>query len=1551
MKSHISYYDDFLSPELRAEILETAEDYPGVPHLRHVGLTGGLENKASLMFVRDLYLLMKGELNFVLNRRIRDRKFIDERTKAMAVFNHDLKRDFLSPDYKTPMGLEDGDGRIVWGPRTPDYAHDKPSRKVAPLPEWLKGNHVTLFGPPDNAKLSINAMNAYHRRLKDEPAIVEELLQTHTSLPKWGADDEDSKTPLREDLIAAGVNLTGCLNGTLSFEDRHLADEKRSLPIKRFPGLALPCTFMFYDEEPIPLHIYDFALHFFSNWHNEQALAFYVPKLENEEEARYIRLMLETAEVMIKKMHPQYKTGSIRLMIVLENPRAVFRTHEIMDELYPYFAGASLGWHDYLASTARLFKEDSNYRIPVKADPDIVIKYIKASHDLLAHVVGPRGGIKIGGMYGILPIDNNLKSESFQVTIKGYIRDVVTQFKRDLDGFWVAHPDFVRLGMALLEAWKFHKEGDSSKLDTLVTSLLNEKYHKEILGFIHGPDIEGMDRRDPMYARKLIVADIRESTFIANNHPDEIRYNVFQSLQYITDWLTGNGCVALPTHIGDVPARVMDDLATAERSRWEVWHELYHQRFPMEQFLQIAHEEMHFIRKDLSNEKKIVQVKWDERTARWYPVAMKLMLKLMTDKNPVEFATELFLPFTVPMIRDASDPWAKILELDRKKFELPERIERFDSYFEICGSHRFAKEMSRNLTPDRQAIEELILSFSKEEIIEAASFHGNIGEGKSTLDKMATSEQAKVFSEGATIRDELKSWGEKYLRKFGIKFLVSAKGKSGTEMLKILKDRYENAQDEEIKNARNALLEITLKRLPSALPLDLHEKIIESFKKQKLDSAQISLIDHGHIRGLAFGKATKNTWFEMASLSKTVASAFALEFFASKGIPLWTPVNDLFASTDSTFRIPAGEKVTLRDLMSHSALNMHYVNGVPADRPMPPVRDFLEGNKDYDYPPIQVQNPPGEKFQYSGGGFLVLEHLIEAISGKSIFSLTRPFLDALGMKDFSFEQKTLPEVDYAKGFDDKNKMVEGTRKMFPSFAAGSMGSAHDMAKFLTHLETAFHDINGSGSISHDTARLMLQGTDKGCLAFMGVKMGIGVFIGEAGDNKFMIHQGANDGFRCIFVHTYAGPDQGKGLVSLCNNDFRGVLFNAEVTQAFLRELNIDGVDVSKFKSEFDASKISEQEIVNMGYKNLVFDAFIRPQPEPILDKGPLDPLAEYNLVVGADILSVTNDLFARAENLISDHLPKFDPELFGRQGKVMDSWESVRHNPYGVDELVLKLEKATIIRYVLLSTKYHHGNHSPLIRLEGRASPKDEWKEFLKMTAIEGHSEMRIVLARETEKFSEIKVSMYPDGGFSRLGLYADIPKGLQSTFKKTGSAKSVTYEEKIPQTKKPLSIKYDVTLEEIEKNLKTLKKGEEFNNASVAYGAQILHASNEHYSPAVQVISPFAPINMFDGMESARSRKPGHSENVVLSLAKPLPVHKIEMDFTYFVNNNPLDITIDALVNGHWKTLVSKTPVKAFAGNKKVLEIESKDVIESLKVTTWPDGGMNRLKVWSTFA
>lgn len=1496
----IPYYHDYISPQLAAALLRESR---ALGHgLSEVGKGGGLETAEALEFLSKLYVRTKSRLGKVLRQRALDRKFMDERVAACHAFNRELGRDWLDPTYATIVGLEDSDGRVVIGPLTANYAR-RGGKAVAPLPDFLQGPHVTLFGPPDSAKLAINAMNAYHRKLPTEPAIVAELLGKVS--PMWGADDEDSKTPLRVDLVDAAMNLTACFEGTLELSEgnKHyaLAGDHLSLPIKRFPGLALPCTFLFHEGNPIPLHLYDFALHLFRNWANPRALVFYVPKLENEEEAAYIHHMIATAEEMIQELHPSYELGTVRLMIVLENPRAILRAHEIMDALFPYFAGASLGWHDYLASTARVFKNDSNYRIPVKADPNIVIKYIKASHLLLAEAVGSRGGIKVGGMYGILPAAG---SDSLQITLKGFIKDVITQMKRDLTGFWVAHPDFVRLGLALVEAWKRRQIGEARFLNELVTGLLEAKYHKEILGFIEGADIEGLDIDDPNYVRSLIVADIKESDFIPNNHPDEIRYNVFQSLQYLTDWLSGNGCVALPTIIDGIPVRVMDDLATAERSRWEVWHELHHGRFSTEEFIKIAHQEMNFIRRDLSDGKKIVQVKWDERTARWYPIALRLMLQLMTDPDPVEFATELLMPFTVDRVRSAEDPWQKVNELDPRKFALPHYVERYHHYFEICGVDRFARAMAENLVEDAKLAEEIILGFSPDEIIEAASFHGDIGQTKATLDARAAAEQA-----GVTQGDDLLEQGEAYRKKFGFKFLISAKGKSATELSAALHARMNNSPAQEIENARRALWEISEKRMTGGFRLAL---------PKGLAGAAVAINYHHHTQVVNLGESvrgsapvTDSTLFEIASLSKTFASAMALEYFRAQGIPLSTPVNELFARTSSPFRLKSpnqgwAESVTVEHLLSHSALNMHYVKGIPSDLPFPSVTDFLNGGHGYE--PLQIIAEPGKEFHYSGGGFLVLEHLLESLSGKPIAEL-RNF-------PVSFD----PETPCAAGYLDSGP-VPGGHYNFPALAAGGFATAGDVARFLRNLTTAYQSLEGAPGISHDTACLMLHGSDKGCREFMGCDMGLGVFVAEAGPNKLAIHQGANEGFRALYIQCVQGPDAGKGFVVLANGDNKAVAAIAEMARALLQALKIEGIDFSRIPTEFDFSALSQEQIVNLGYKKLIFDAFLPSLPEAITEKGTLDPLADRNLVVGGKIISVSNQKFARAENLLSPHLPVFDPTLFGRQGKIMDSWETARHNPAGFDSLVIELAKPSSIRFVHLSTKFHDGNQAEQVRLSGWTG--SAWKEFFH-TPMAGHAHLEAELPHPTPVFSRIRVEIFPDGGLTRLGLFAS-PIPLSP---------GVRYADPIPKAKKPLTLSF---------HGKPLPMP---NLASQAAGAVVESASNEHYGPAAQVISPYPPIHMFDGLESARSRKPGHHEEVVIRLARPGRIERVILDFTFFVNNNPLFVSLEGKSEGRWLVLAPKTKVKAFAGNEKEFLFQRPELFSHLRVTTYPDGGINRIKV-----
>lgn len=668
-------YRAFLPEPLRAALHAAAEPVPELPGLAVApGLRAAfprIESVEALGVVVDVYRAVRDRLAAVLEQRRRDRAFIDATTRGLAAAN--AGKAIGDPDYATVIGARDPAGRVVVGP-----TGAAPPPMTVDVPDHLRGDQITLFGPPDSARMCVNAMNALHRRLPDEPPIIAALVAASGQVPRWGADDEDSQTPIMRDVLRATAHLGRCYDGTLEFTDpntgKHyaLAADGLSHPIKRIPGLALPDGNHMLDGMPLPLHLVDFALHVWHNRHRPRAMVFYVPKLEDEAEAAYVRALIEATDAAVRRRDPDAAPAPVKLMLVFENPRAIFRIREMAAALGPHFLGGSLGWHDFLASTARLFRHDPGYRIPVKADPDIVINHIRESHHILVEGLDPIGALKVGGMYGVLPTPGD--PDSFAVAMVGYVRDVITQMKRGLDGFWVAHPDFVRIGIALVEAWRRHaRDPADPALADLVCALVPDPAEQApLLDFVFGPDVPGLDRADPRYPRAVLAATLDTSPVIANHDPEEVRYNVFQALQYLADWLLGNGCVALPATLRNargerVFVRIMDDLATTERSRWELWAEVAHGRVPTSLFEAILAEEMAFIREGRETPTKRVQVKWAD-AAKWYPIAERILRALVLTDHPPEWASELLLPFTFPLIRDADDPWAAAAKLCPGRF-------------------------------------------------------------------------------------------------------------------------------------------------------------------------------------------------------------------------------------------------------------------------------------------------------------------------------------------------------------------------------------------------------------------------------------------------------------------------------------------------------------------------------------------------------------------------------------------------------------------------------------------------------------------------------------------------------------------------------------------------------------------------------------------------------------------------------------------------------------------------------------------------------------------
>jgi allantoicase len=293
----------------------------------------------------------------------------------------------------------------------------------------------------------------------------------------------------------------------------------------------------------------------------------------------------------------------------------------------------------------------------------------------------------------------------------------------------------------------------------------------------------------------------------------------------------------------------------------------------------------------------------------------------------------------------------------------------------------------------------------------------------------------------------------------------------------------------------------------------------------------------------------------------------------------------------------------------------------------------------------------------------------------------------------------------------------------------------------------------------------------------------------------------------------------------------------------------------------------------------------------------------------------------------------------------MDSWETVRHNPEPFDWMIFEMPRATAVSCVAVSTQFHLGNHAEGLAIDGWDAVRGEWQAIVAPMQLYGHAAHAAQSVSGDAQFRRIRVRMYPDGGVTRLALYGtDLPAAERTRMLSPATRAWPSFD---PQTKKPMTPKYIASAAEISANITRVGSGLA-DLASAAFGGQVVSASNEHYSPATQVISPYPPLSMVDGLESARSREPGHSENVVILLGRPAKIGRIELDFSHFVNNNPREIEIDGLRGTEWIPLVARTDVKAFAGNVIAFQAGGVGPCEQIRVTVFPDGGMNRVRVYA---
>jgi CubicO group peptidase (beta-lactamase class C family) len=122
---------------------------------------------------------------------------------------------------------------------------------------------------------------------------------------------------------------------------------------------------------------------------------------------------------------------------------------------------------------------------------------------------------------------------------------------------------------------------------------------------------------------------------------------------------------------------------------------------------------------------------------------------------------------------------------------------------------------------------------------------------------------------------------------------------------------------------------------------------------------------------------------------------------------------------------------------------------------------------------VQVGHPPGKKFEYSGGGYTLLQLLIEEVSGRTFEAyIQRAVFEPLGMDHSAFVWDETRGFKLAPSFDVDSTPTPYRR--FTSLAATSLyTTVGDMTTFLqAHLPGAKGEPVGRGVLTADALEQM-----------------------------------------------------------------------------------------------------------------------------------------------------------------------------------------------------------------------------------------------------------------------------------------------------------------------------------------------------------------------------------------------------------------------------------------------------------------------------------------------
>jgi CubicO group peptidase (beta-lactamase class C family) len=312
----------------------------------------------------------------------------------------------------------------------------------------------------------------------------------------------------------------------------------------------------------------------------------------------------------------------------------------------------------------------------------------------------------------------------------------------------------------------------------------------------------------------------------------------------------------------------------------------------------------------------------------------------------------------------------------------------------------------------------------------------------------------------------------------------------------------------------------------SPLPRDRIERLL---RQHRVPGVSFATFEHGEIAlAAAYGKmrsggdlVTPHTRFQAASLSKTANALCVMTLVRDGKLGLDDTVNQYLIGWQLTGK--GADSVTVRMLLSHTGgTTVHGFDGYKRDAIVPSLLQILKGVAPANSGPVMVDNPPGRKFCYSGGGIVVLQKLVGDVAGGSYDDIVdERVLRPLTMSNSSMRQPPLAR-NLASGHTSGGEPVYMDYHIYPELAAAGLWTTpSDVARMVMAIVES-----ASGGrediLPKKLARQMMVPVKSGA--------GLGVFVDGAGRIK---HEGVNLGFRAIFV---ADPKQRRGKVIMSNGE-------------------------------------------------------------------------------------------------------------------------------------------------------------------------------------------------------------------------------------------------------------------------------------------------------------------------------------------------------------------------------------------------------------------------------